>query len=86
MQRMTWILGIVTVLAMAFGVEPTPATGQPSTTAPTTATAPAALPDPSGTTLDDLFAPPGVICPILPPECCVVKFVNGCRICASPIC
>jgi hypothetical protein len=28
----------------------------------------------------------GIICPVLPPDCCIIRIVSGCRVCAQTGC
>lgn len=83
-HRMLMLFGILSGLALG-GCAGAPAESGPSAVtaaskAPTAGEASAATTAPSAITIN-LDVNPSVICPVLPPDCCHITIVSGCKVC-----
>lgn len=83
-HRMLMLFGILSGLALG-GCANAPAKTSPpavsaASKAPAAGEASVATTAPSAIT-NNLDLNPSVICPVLPPECCHITIVSGCKVC-----
>lgn len=82
--RMLMLFGILSGLALGGYVD---ATAERNPSAVTAASADLTRGETCAATTElGATTNPQVICPILPPDCCVIRIISGCRICTVEGC